>query len=63
MACDSLMAAEVVVPSGANGAKAIKVDQNNNSDLLWALRGAGNGNFGIVTSLTYKVHPLTQSPT
>jgi FAD/FMN-containing dehydrogenase len=60
MACDSLMAAEVVVPSGANGAKAIKVDQNNNSDLLWALRGAGNGNFGIVTSLTYKVHPLTQ---
>ena len=26
-------------------------------DLLWALRGAGNGNFGIVTSLTYKVAP------
>ena len=30
----------------------------NHSDLLWALRGAGNGNFGIVTSLTYKVAPL-----
>jgi FAD/FMN-containing dehydrogenase len=59
MACDNLMAAEVVVPSGADGAKAIKVDQNNNSDLLWALRGAGNGNFGIITSLTYKLHPLT----
>lgn len=60
MASDNLMAAEVVVTSGADGAKAINVDEKNNSDLLWALRGAGNGNFGIVTSLTYKVHPLTQ---
>ena len=34
--------------------------RTTNSDLLWALRGAGNGNFGIVTSLTYKVHPLPQ---
>ena len=33
-------------------AKAIIADEQNNSDLLWALRGAGNGNFGIVTSLT-----------
>jgi FAD/FMN-containing dehydrogenase len=59
MACDSLIGAEIVVASGADGAKAIKVDMNNNSDLLWALRGAGNGNFGIVTSLTYKATPLT----
>ena len=48
-------AAEIVVASGADGAKAINVDVQNNSDLLWALRGAGNGNFGIVTSLTYQV--------
>jgi FAD/FMN-containing dehydrogenase len=60
MASDNLMAAEVVVTSGTDGAKAINVDEKTNSDLLWALRGAGNGNFGIVTSLTYKVHPLTQ---
>jgi FAD/FMN-containing dehydrogenase len=58
MACDNLMAAEIVVASGDDGAKAIKVDLNNNSDLLFALRGAGNGNFGIVTSLTYKVAPV-----
>lgn len=58
MACDSLMAAEIVVTSGAKWAKVINADLKNNSDLLWALRGAGNGNFGIVTSLTYKAAPL-----
>jgi FAD/FMN-containing dehydrogenase len=58
MACDSLMAAEIVVASGADCAKVIRADVKNNSDLLWALRGAGNGNFGIVTSLTYKAAPL-----
>ncbi|MBL1109959.1 FAD-binding oxidoreductase [Streptomyces sp. 5-8] len=58
MACDSLVGAEIVVPSGTECAKAIKVDEHTNSDLLWALRGAGNGNYGIVTSLTYKVAPL-----
>jgi FAD/FMN-containing dehydrogenase len=58
MACDSLTAAEIVVASGADCAKVIRADLKNNSDLLWALRGAGNGNFGIVTSLTYKAAPL-----
>ncbi|MEV4756315.1 FAD-binding oxidoreductase [Micromonospora sp. NPDC049559] len=60
MACDSLVGAEVVLASGANGAKAVEVDLKHYPDLLWALRGAGNGNFGIVTSLTYKVAPLNQ---
>jgi FAD/FMN-containing dehydrogenase len=60
MACDNLMAAEVVVPSGDDGAKAITADEHNYSDLLWALRSAGNGNFGIVTSFTYRMHPLKQ---
>jgi FAD/FMN-containing dehydrogenase len=58
MACDNLIGAEIVVASGAEGAKVIEVDLKHHSDLLWALRGAGNGNFGIVTSLTYKVTPL-----
>jgi FAD/FMN-containing dehydrogenase len=61
MASDNLLAAEVVVAAGVDGAEAIIVDEQNNSDLLWALRGAGNGNFGIVTSLTYAVRPLTQT--
>ncbi|WP_109529452.1 MULTISPECIES: FAD-binding oxidoreductase [Nocardia] len=58
MACDSLLAAEVVVASGPDCAEVINADLQHNSDLLWALRGAGNGNFGIVTQLTYRVHPL-----
>ncbi|MEV6369069.1 FAD-binding oxidoreductase [Micromonospora musae] len=58
MACDNLIGAEVVLPHGADGAKAVEVDLHHHSDLLWALRGAGNGNFGIVTSLTYQAAPL-----
>ena len=58
MASDNLMAVEIVVTDGVSGAKAITVDDTSHADLMWALRGAGNGNFGIVTALTYKVHPL-----
>ncbi|MGW4562191.1 FAD-binding oxidoreductase [Streptomyces sp. NPDC004561] len=58
MACDSLIGAEIVVAEGGECAKVVKVDLDHHSDLLWALRGAGNGNFGIVTSLTYKLAPL-----
>lgn len=58
MASDNLVAAEVVVASGPLGAEVITVDDNNHAELLWALRGAGNGNFGIVTALTYRVHPV-----
>lgn len=61
MACDNLLAAEVVVAPGSGGTDVLVADESNHSDLLWALRGAGNGNFGIVTSLTYRVHPLTQT--
>ncbi len=61
MASDNLVAAEIVVAPAGGGATTIAADEENNADLLWALRGAGNGNFGIVTSLTYKIHPLTQA--
>jgi hypothetical protein len=58
MACDSLISAEVVIAGGTSTAQVVTADLQNNSDLLWALRGAGNGNFGIVTSLTYQATQL-----
>lgn len=61
MACDNVLSAEVVIASSSGGAEVITVSESHNTDLLWALRGAGNGNFGIVTSLTYSIHPLAQS--
>lgn len=61
MSCDSLIGADVVVASGSDGAKTIRADEKRNPDLLWALRGAGNGNFGIVTSFTYRLHPLRKA--
>lgn len=50
---DSLLAAEVVTADG----KVIVADADNHPDLFWALRGGG-GNFGIVTRLKYRLHPL-----
>jgi FAD/FMN-containing dehydrogenase len=61
MASDNLLSAEVVVASADGGAEVVIADEQNNPDLLWALRGAGNGNFGIVTSLTYRIYPLAQA--
>ena len=51
--CDSIVGLEVVTADG----KAITVRAGENSDLFWAMRGAG-ANFGIATSLEFKLHPI-----
>ena len=50
---DSLLAAEIVTADG----KLLLADADNHPDLFWALRGGG-GNFGVVTRLKYRLHPL-----
>lgn len=50
---DSLLAAEIVTAAG----DILIVDAENHADLFWALRGGG-GNFGVVTRLSFKLHPL-----
>jgi hypothetical protein len=52
--CDNLLSAEVVTTDG----EILSVDDENNSDLMWALRGGGGG-FCIVTKLNFRLRPLT----
>ena len=54
LACDNLEAVELVTAAG----EVLQVDAESHPDLLWALRGGG-GNFGVATSFTYRVHPLS----
>ena len=36
-------------------------DDDGHADLYWALRGAGGGSFGVVTSMEYRIHPMSES--
>jgi len=53
MTCDNLVSADIVTAEG----NFVHASEKENPDLFWAIRGGG-GNFGIVTSFEFKLHPL-----
>ncbi|MEW6729945.1 MAG: FAD-binding oxidoreductase [Acidobacteriota bacterium] len=55
MTCDNLISVEIVTADG----RLLTASANENEDLFWGVRGGG-GNFGIVTSFEYQLHPVGQ---
>jgi FAD/FMN-containing dehydrogenase len=53
LACDNLLAVEMVTAEGG----VVHASKTENAELFWALHGGG-GNFGVVTSLTFRLHEL-----
>jgi FAD/FMN-containing dehydrogenase len=53
LACDNLRSVEIVTADG----QLRTADADNHPDLFWAVRGGG-GNFGVVTSFEYRLHPV-----
>ena len=55
LASDNLVSIQIVTADG----KVLVADKTRHADLFWACRGGGGGNFGIVTQLVFRTHPVS----
>jgi len=53
LSCDNILSVDLVTAAG----QLLTVSETENSDLFWGIRGGG-GNFGIVTSFKFRLHPV-----
>jgi len=56
LTCDSLLECTMIDHQG----REIRIANDSNPDLFWALKGAGHGNFGVLTSLTLRLHEVPE---
>ena len=59
LTCDQMTSVEIVTADGVIR----RCGPGRDEDLYWASRGGGGGNFGIVTSFAFQVHPIPESIT
>ena len=55
LVCDNTLDYEIVLASGER----VRANASEHPDLFWALKGGG-GNFGVVTSITYRMYPIRE---
>ncbi|KZL80828.1 fad-dependent monooxygenase [Colletotrichum incanum] len=57
LAADQVLQATIVTPNG----DVLVVNEAQNQDLLWAIRGGGPGSYGVVTEYVLRTHPIPQN--
>jgi FAD/FMN-containing dehydrogenase len=59
LTCDTLLGLTIVTAAG----DVLRCDRRRHPDLFWACRGGGGGNFGVVTSFTFRTTPVAEVST